>query len=179
MQPTWHNKYETQGLDATREFWLTQQQSTTKLLESIYPLGDLKIVVCKAAWRTANTHDCTYIGVEQQECWIREVLICIKQQPWMWARSVFTKAIIQQSGIDFTQLSTTPLGAVIFKHADLIRSDFNYAVLNAQHADYQLIRQQTNIISPKLWARRSKFSLKQTGFLLYEVLLDKLPPIPS
>jgi chorismate-pyruvate lyase len=175
----WSEEFDSNALSQTRQFWLTQRESTTKILRTIYQENALHIKVCYADWNQPNTMELNYLQITPQECWLRETILYINNKPWMWARTTIPKAALQTFNVDLTKIDTTPLGAVIFNEADLVRSAFCYSTLSTTNNMYQKIQQQTPINAEKLWARRSMFSLRDTNFCLTEVLLDHLPRLPA
>jgi chorismate--pyruvate lyase len=175
----WSEDFDKQGLEPKRQFWLTQQESTTKILRTIYQENALDIKVCYADWSQPNNMELDYLQTEPQECWLRETILYIHNKPWMWARTIIPKLALQTFNIDLTKIDKTPLGSVIFHEPGLARSEFSYSTLKPTDDMYQKIQQHSTINAKKLWARRSIFSLRDSNFCLTEVLLDDLPQLPA
>ena len=180
VDPFWQPSLPTEQLDPQRIFWLTQRQSTTQLLATLYPEEALGVAVCYNGWGPAKPDEAHYLDQPSERYWIREVLLLINNTAWMWARSLLPVATLRAWNVDLTTLGDTPLGKVIFAEPNLKRSTFEFALIQPKHRlYYPSIEQHTRPKVNSLWARRSTFSLHQHAFLLTEVLLPFLPKTPK
>ena len=178
--PQWQSSIPTEPMSQVRRFWLTQNESTTKLLSNSYEPCQLDITLCHNAIALAYPDEACCLEQQSAPYWIREVLLYVDKCPWMWARSVFPANTLKRCNLDIQNLHTTPLGQIIFSQPEWRRSTFTYANININHKHYSyVIKKHTDTNHPSLWARRSQFSIDTSVFLLTEVLLPKLPRLPD
>jgi chorismate--pyruvate lyase len=98
---------------------------------------------------------------------IREVILCGRGKPWVFARSVLPLTSLTGSLRHLRQQDTRPLGAFLFSQPQLVRSTIEVAQIPPDHAyvPARLYGKQS------LWGRRSVFYLKAKPLLVSEVFL--------
>lgn len=107
---------------------------------------------------------------------IREVVLCGRNQPWVFARSVLPLSSLTGELRHLRKQRDRPLGAFLFSQPHLIRSPIAVTAFNPD---------DTYVPAPlasayPLWGRRSVFSLRGKPLLVSEVFLpafcDRLMP---
>ena len=101
---------------------------------------------------------------------IREVMLCGKGAPWVFARSILPLTSLTGSLRHLRKQGNRPLGAFLFSQPELTRSAIEVARINRDHAyiPADLLKNQ------QLWGRRSVFYLQQKPLLVSEVFLPAL-----
>ena len=124
-------------------------------------------------WQSLTDNECQALNIARNSCgWVREVLLCDGQQPWIFARSVASQAALQASDFDISQLGTRSLGELLFSNQSFSRGAMYICKLPCSQlpaAAQQHAEKQTY-----LWARRSCFQRNSLGVLVAEVFLPKL-----
>jgi chorismate--pyruvate lyase len=98
---------------------------------------------------------------------IREVILCGRGKPWVFARSVLPLTSLTGSLRHLRQQDTRPLGAFLFSQPQLVRSAIEVAPITLDHGYVppRLCGEQS------LWGRRSVFYLHTKPLLVSEVFL--------
>ncbi len=87
----------------------------------------------------------------------------------MYARAVFPADFFTGKNHSIlAELDSRPLGKLLFRDPALRRSEFEIALLQPRHLEYQWAVQQ-QAAPATLWARRSIFWLQEKPLLLMEV----------
>jgi chorismate--pyruvate lyase len=98
---------------------------------------------------------------------IREVILCGRNQPWVFARSVLPLSSLTGELRHLRKQHNRPLGAFLFSQPQLIRSPIAVTAFNVDdtYVPAALAQQYP------LWGRRSAFSLHGKRLLVSEVFL--------
>lgn len=99
--------------------------------------------------------------------WVREVFLRGHGTPWVFARSLATKASLESSGFPLDQLGTRPLGEVLSLHEAFVRGQM-------QICSYPAAWLPEPFNQHNAWARRSCFSKDSLQVLVCEVFLPPL-----
>jgi chorismate--pyruvate lyase len=98
----------------------------------------------------------------RQKAIIREVELLCHGQVWVCARSIMPHNTLTGRLRRFSNIGTKPLGALLFKHPNMVRGSLQVACFKSHHSPLQH------------WARRSVFYLDGKGILVTEVFM---PPM--
>lgn len=124
----------------------------------------LEIQLIRHEWGYASGQDSLYLNIPERSPVIcREVILRCFQEPWMYARTVLPKNLVDAVGDELLELGARPIGEVLFADPDMTRSDFEVANLRAGVAEYDRAKQYSGCSYPSLWARRSIFDLPHQG----------------
>lgn len=101
---------------------------------------------------------------------IREVILCGRNQPWVFARSVLPLYSLSGKLRHLRKQHNRPLGAFLFSQPHLRRSPIAVAAFSADdgYVPASIARQNS------LWGRRSVFALDGKPLLVSEVFLPAL-----
>lgn len=110
---------------------------------------------------------------------IREVLISTQQLRLMYARTIFPPETLTGEEEELAHLKNRSLGSFLFKHPDLVRSEFLLASLKPHMEWYKKSVEYLEELPASLWARRSQFFLHGKPLLLTEVFLPDMQQICS
>ena len=137
--------------------WLSHKGSFMERLK-IHGILDAKIKVLAQSWQMPWESECELLQT-QEFALVREVSIKSGEKCWMYARTIFTKAILEGELACLAHLENRPLGTILFKDPLLTRGEFEYlSVYNA-------------------YARRSLFKKQEKSLLLTEVFMPDMVTI--
>lgn len=148
--------------------WLLDEGSLTSSLLDASD-GDFAVCRLQQSWRIPLPSERSVLGMSTRELGlVREVALLCHQQPWVFARSVIPAATLNGPLRHLRRLHQQSLGALIFRHPGLGRSQFQLALLAGNHPYIPPQLQQDNAA----WARRSRFRLHNKSLLVSEVFLQ-------
>ena len=148
--------FNTHSLTPSFRARLLDPGSTTKYQEK----NQLSLKVLRHDWQ-----------LRPQLALVREVVLYCNNRAWMYARTIFPKQSLQGKGQIFRHLNDKPLGKILFSDPNLVRSEFELALLDERHHDYQIAGEYCRESVASLWARRSIFLFYGKPLLLTEVFL--------
>ena len=110
---------------------------------------------------------------------IREIFICCNGTPYWYGRCVVPRPLILGKMRMIKHLGNQSLANLLFPHAPLKRSEFEFAQLDERHFEYHKALQYTSdhhasARQSMLFGRRSRFYEERHSFLLTEVFLPNL-----
>lgn len=152
---------------ATERAWLCDQDSLTRKLTELAD-QHFSVLPLVEGWQSLRADECLALGVaDGSQGWVREVYLRGHQQPWVFARSVATRAALSGSGLDLAHLGTRSLGELLFSDQAFTRGP-----LEACH--YPSAWLPAEACAEHLLARRSRFSRGALALLVVEVFLPSL-----
>lgn len=140
------------------------EDSLTRRLTAL-SVGAFSVTPLYEGWQVLREDECAALGVcESCQGWVREVFLRGHDQPWVFARSVATRAALQGSGLNLAELGSRSLGELLFSDRAFARGEL------------QVCRYPADWLPPEvrqagLWGRRSCFSRASLGVLVTEVFL--------
>jgi chorismate--pyruvate lyase len=151
----------------TQQAWLADQDSLTRKLTALAE-QQFSVLPLLEGWQPLRADECLALGVaDGSQGWVREVYLRGHLQPWVFARSVATRAALNGSGLDLAHLGTRSLGELLFSD-----QAFSRGPLEACHYPSDWL--PAEVRAEQLWARRSRFSRGQLALLVVEVFLPSL-----
>jgi chorismate--pyruvate lyase len=144
--------------------WLQDKGSLTQRLIHASD-GHFSVRVISNRWGIPSQSEAEALMLKpRQRAIIREVELLCHNQVWVCARSIIPHSTLTGRLRQFKNIGTKPLGALLFKHPNMIRGALEVTSL-----------QQINS-HQRHWARRSVFYLDGKGILVTEVFM---PPMDS
>lgn len=118
--------------------------------------------------------ECEFLELASNEKhWVREITLSQKL-PLVYARSIFPQALIAHHP-QFTQLGGGVLAEVLFNDPHIYRGDIEVAKLHSEHVLFTHIASVGLVGKDQsLWARRSRFHIKNHQLMVCEVFLDAI-----
>jgi chorismate--pyruvate lyase len=164
-----------QQIPAYLRDWVLDPGSTTRRIYQAFGVAQ-KIRMIQQGWCAPHPSEAGLLNLPlRRRALIREVELSCQDQVWMVARTVFPAQTLkgkQGSRLAY-YLDERPLGSLLFREPTTQRSEFELAVLQPQHFEYQwAIRSQPE--HDLLWARRSIIWFDHKPLLLTEVFLPDL-----
>ncbi len=144
--------------------WLQDKGSLTQRL--IYASdGHFVVRVVSNQWGIPSQSEAQALRLKpRQNAIIREVELLCHGQVWVCARSIIPHSTLTGRLRQFKDIGTRPLGALLFKHPNMVRGALEVTCLKQSNCQQQH------------WARRSVFYLDDKGILVTEVFM---PPMAS
>lgn len=147
--------------------WLQEAGSLTRRLTALAG-GAFHVELLGEGWQPLRADECAALACAPgSEGWVREVLLCGAGQPWVFARSVASRAALQQEPFALDQLGVQPLGHLLFSDPAFQRGPIEVC----RYPQEALPAEQRQ---PELLARRSLFRRGVLGLLVAEVFLPAL-----
>lgn len=110
----------------------------------------------------------------RQRIYTREVFLHADDHPVVYAHSVVSAQHLRGAWHALQNLGTRPLGALLFAHPLVKRSELHFHALKLSHPLYQRATTALDSPPPRLWARRSLFILHDAPLLVTEIFLPDI-----
>jgi chorismate--pyruvate lyase len=124
---------------------------------------------------TAAHDETALLGLQpRQKIYTREVFLLADNQPVVFAHSVVAPHHLRGAWQSLQHLGNRPLAALLFAHPLVQRLPLHYRALKSNHPLYHRAIVTLDTPPPKLWARRSLFTLHQASLLVTEVFLPEI-----
>lgn len=150
--------------------WLVTRGSLTQRVRRICPLH-FSVKVVRQGWGKPLAEEAKLLKLSPfGYVRIREVNLCCKQQPIVFARTIMPLQSLQGQLRQLLKLGSQPLGEILFTqraHRKIAYID----CLKRNHPFFQLASRHLKQIPPSLWRRRSIFLLKNKPLLVQEIFL--------
>lgn len=159
--------------DRKTQTLLTFNTSLTAKLRSC--CTNLQVVILSETIELPMISEAIRLGLDNnEEAWVRCVLLQCADQNWIYARTVIPKLEVQNPWYSLQTLGTKPLGEILFETPNIQRTDFEFA--KSQHMTWPHFMQTlpAGHITTESFARRSVFIKDQHPLLLTEVFLPDL-----
>nr|MBF0684245.1 chorismate lyase [Pseudomonas sp.] len=155
-------------LDPLLHDWLfVDKGSLTRRLTTLSE-GAFSVTPLQEGWQPLRADECAALGIAEGSLgWVREVYLCGREQPWIFARSVAARSALEASNLDLQHLGSRSLGELLFSDRAFTRGELEARRYPAEWLP-EAVRQ------PDLWARRSCFSQGGLGVLVAEIFLPAL-----
>lgn len=123
----------------------------------------------------ANHDEMQLLGMpRQQQLYTRDVFLYADKQPVVFAHSVVAAQHLRGAWHTLQHLGNRPLGALLFTHPLVRRAPLSFRALKPEHPLYRDAVKTLNAAPPRLWARRSVFTLHGAALLVTEVFLPNI-----
>ncbi|MFF7109374.1 chorismate--pyruvate lyase family protein [Pseudomonas sichuanensis] len=155
------------ALDQPTLDWLFDQGSLTRRLTQLSH-DHFSVTPLFEGWQALRDDECAALGLAPgEEGWVREVYLRGHGQPWVFARSVAGRSVLERGGLDLETLGTRSLGELLFCDQAFVRHPIEvcsypqgWLPAEAAHAG--------------LWGRRSRFERAGLDLLVAEIFLPAL-----
>ncbi|MBB3103482.1 chorismate--pyruvate lyase family protein [Azomonas macrocytogenes] len=152
------------SLGAGKRAWLFDQGSLTRRLQALAQ-GQLEVRILAEGWQHLRDDECTALAAAPASMgWVREIYLCGRSEPWIFARSVARRDALQAAGLDLQNQGARPLGELLFSAQGFTRGELQTCRYPADWLP-QAVRETGH------WARRSCFTRGELGVLVAEVFL--------
>jgi chorismate--pyruvate lyase len=151
----------------TMQDWLLDRGSLTARLIAKSE-GEFRVEVVRQIIGVPSLDECHALGMKRPSlALIREVILCGRDEPWVFARSLLPLASLTGKLRHLRKQGARPLGAFLFSQPHLARSTIAVARISRDHGYVP-----SDLVGDHLlWGRRSVFYLQQKPLLVSEVFL--------
>ncbi len=164
----WHNSTGEESLPAHLLSWLDDRASLTARLQQHCQL--FRVEVLRQGPNKAIPAELALLkelGIEDESCLVREVLLLCDSQPWVFARTLMPESALTGKFERFRDLDDQPLGPMLFSDPDIHRGPMHR------------LRVESDQLDCPLWGRRSAFLLAGKPVLVSEVFLPGSAAYPD
>jgi chorismate--pyruvate lyase len=174
IEPRWRpiERFTSRELPPACRTWLSDDGSLTGRLIELN-LGKFRVQRLYQGWQVPLPSERKILAQPpRQLALVREVILCLAEQPVVFARSVFPISSLTGSLAHLRRLQNTSLGAILFRHPGMHRSPFELAHMRGDSAYLPHSLRQDD----PAWGRRSRFDISGKGLLVSEVFLQGFTP---
>ncbi|WP_346838205.1 chorismate lyase [Microbulbifer sp. SAOS-129_SWC] len=153
--------------------WLQHPGSLTAALKHQSD-NQFRVQVLQQRWLQPSPEERRALGLrERSRALVREVLLCGRGQPWVYARSVLPLRSLQGRSRYLRSLDERPLGELLFGEADIHRGPI---LLNRLKRNPRSDLRELAGEGDSAWGRRSIFWLRDKPLLVAEAFLSAFRP---
>ena len=145
--------------------WLLDKGSLTQNVKNLAP-GRFNLKLLAREFAAPSLSECKALNIpSRHEAYIREVSLCVDEEPQIYARSIIPRSTLTASERQLLKLINKPLGEFLFAHKNMRRGkiEIKQGQLNGQ----------------TVWARRSIFYVNEKPLLVCEYFLPSLLQVKS
>ena len=149
--------------------WLFEVSSLTAKLVDLCG-DDFNVRVLSQSWQSMSAEEADAMSVRHvHAALVREVLLCRKDQPLVYARTVIPATTVKGAQRRYANMGNRPLGAMLFADRTMRREEVQVARLPKEHAACLYGDCEQDI-----WGRRSVFRVAGRPLLVSEYFLPAL-----
>ncbi|QZA78478.1 chorismate lyase [Deefgea tanakiae] len=151
--------------------WLSERGSLTQCLIAHFPQFNVRVL--QQGWQTPHLDERAVLHLPRRQMRVatREVLLCSKEKPLVFAHSITMRSSLRGGFHLFGRSGSRPLGALLFADPTIRRSHLSWCKLNRRHPLWQKAVAAAGPQAATLWARRSVFFSGNDQLLVTEVFL--------
>ena len=160
-------------IDAGYAPWLRDHGSLTRRIQQ--RCGTFHVRNVFAGLCMASRDELKPLNISRpQHIYARNVFLYADGKPVVFAHSVVAAHHLHHAWHALQHLGSRPLGALLFSHPLVQRAPLRYKALKPAHTLYRQAAQELHKLPPRLWARRSVFTLHGASLLVTEVFLPDI-----
>lgn len=153
--------------------WLLHPGSLTAALKHLSN-DQFRVEVLSQRWQQPGLEERRALGLrDRSRALVREVLLCGRGRPWVYARSVLPMRSLEGKSRYLRSLDSRPLGELLFSEPDIRRGPI---LLNCLRRNPHCRLQQLAGENQRAWGRRSTFWLRDKPLLVAETFLRAFEP---
>jgi chorismate--pyruvate lyase len=159
-------------LPAASKLWLLDSGSLTQRLIAASN-NHFRVQLLSQQWQRPRLSERRLLDMGHRDMAIvREVALLCGGLPWVFARSVIPHASLAGPLNHLRTLSSSPLGAMLFRDPSMRRTPFQLTEIAGDSDQIPAALQQPQ----KLWGRRSRFELQGKALMVSELFLPSFCP---
>lgn len=156
--------------------WLLDPASLTRRLVLACG-GRFTVEVLAQGWVRPLFNEVHALGLRAgAHALLREVYLLCDDLPWVYARTVIPRETLTGRHRRLAYLKSRPLGAVLFADPGMRRGPVEVAGLSPCDRLYPAATRRLPAPPPRVWGRRSRFTLDGKPLLVSEFFLPGIPP---
>lgn len=146
-----------EALSIRHQTWLEEAGSLTQRLSQLHG-APIRVQVEYEGWQMLRADECAALSLPlYTEGWVREVHLCAGAVPWVFARSVTSRKVLESKVFTLEGLGNRALGHLLFSDPAFSRGPI------------EICRYPVS----GFWARRSIFQRGVSALLVAEVFLPE------
>ena len=161
------------GIEKGYAPWLHDHGSLTKRIQQRCEKFNVQNIFNGLAMSNRDETALLHIP-RRQHIYTREVFLYADNQPVVFAHSVVAAQHLRGAWHTLQHLGNKPLGALLFSHPLVKRAPLHFRALKTDHPLYRHAARTMDNLPPRLWARRSVFTLQGASLLVTEVFLPNI-----
>ncbi len=110
---------------------------------------------------------------EQEQVWVREVLLCVDGVPWVFARTLIPSSLFSYKKKEFINLGTRSLGELLYSNNEFQQGKIELAQFSQHTRLMQLAKELDQGTKESLWGRRRQFRFQNQQMLVIESFLPQ------
>ncbi|WP_299011247.1 chorismate lyase [uncultured Shewanella sp.] len=155
----------TETLAPSLNTWLMAPDSLTQKLKDQCQHFEVKVL------GEGMMTSCVGEFPQQQKVWVREVLLCLDGEPWVFARTLIPQQLMSKKQADFLALGSKPLGELLFTTNEFIPGKIEIAKFSLSSKLAALATSLHQEVNEPLWGRRRYFHFHSEELIVSEVFL--------
>lgn len=154
--------------------WLNHQLSLMDKLKAV--ASDVHLEVLRHDWSHPDSWDQQKLKILTKNPLLRrEIIMWASAHACWYARTIIPHATYNVEDALFKQLSTEPLGELIWNHPHFKRQSMTSYLIDKESPEYHFLTPELHQNTHTLWARLSTISVHETSFMyLLEIFLPDL-----
>ena len=162
VQLKWHSSpllHQEEQLGKEEKLWLMSQDSLTHRLKA---QGNLSIQILHEGW----------IAHPKYQVWQRDVLLCVQQKPWIFARTIIPQPLLLELPFKVCNLGIKPLGEQLFNHPQIKHTHLKFTHITKVVQEKLIAPEHYINQTPRIWGRSRGFMYQKQNFSIFEFFLD-------
>jgi len=171
----WLSLFEFQQTKPNEEIyhWLAEYGSMTEQITA-HANKPLDVDVITSKYLSPRREELLMLGLsERRWAYVREVIMRIGEEPWMFGRTIIPSITMAGSGRQLKLLGKKPLGKMLFNRKGNTRHFIEIAKISSRNSLFPSMIDNRQF--SHLWARRSIFLFQKQPILVQEVFLPNGP----
>jgi chorismate--pyruvate lyase len=167
----WYRRHQlfNRTIDASLSAWLFDVSSLTARLVELCG-NDFSVRVLSQNWQKLDAEEASAMSLRHvHAALVREVLLCCKDSPLVYARTVIPSTTLQGAQRLYANMGNRPLGAMLFADRTMRREAVQVAMLSASDGVNQFAGPEFPV-----WGRRSVFRVAGKPLLVSEFFLPEI-----
>lgn len=154
--------------------WLTGPESLTQALTCTCT-ERFSVQVLQEGWQKPTINESRTLNLAPNTlAFVRQVHLLCGSQPWVYARTVIPQKTLKGELQKLTHLGTQPLGAILFSHQLIHRSDIELTKIKATHKTHGTAMTYSPQTRKAIWGRRSLFYVANKPLIVNEIFLPEI-----
>jgi chorismate--pyruvate lyase len=167
----WYRRHQlfNQAIPSALLPWLFDSSSLTARMIALCG-SDFSVRLISQQWQILDPEEASAMSLQNiHSALVRQVLLCCKDQPLVYARTVIPVTTIQGAQRRFANMGNRPLGAMLFSDRTMRREAVQVTMLPDDHE-----AKKYTSIDEAVWGRRSVFRVAGKPILVGEYFLPEL-----
>ncbi|MEM7207294.1 MAG: chorismate lyase [Pseudomonadota bacterium] len=159
--------------------WLCDRDSLTRQVQRACTQR-FSVRLLHQDWLRVSVREAQALGIRhQQDVIVREVQLMCGETPWVYARSLIPRAVLEGEYTELGSMGTRPLGEKLFSDPNIQRGPVEVTCLRRGSPAYQLASSSIRFRPSGLFGRRSIFYGAAAPLMVMEFFLPTIGRFPD